>query len=282
MAQKERRQRENSSLYQAKRWAADVFCWTMGLRPVRRCGSFQTPGILRSQFQGSEDKNYTYTIITTDSNKQLSFLHDRMPVILENGSDQIRDWLDPNRSEWTKELQSLLKPYDGELECYPVNKDVGRVGNNSPMFIVPVASTENKNNIANFFSNAKKTTKDGEPKEMNGADQVDVNQRGAEVEGTAEEKGVTVGPSNTEDNAPLPVPASPSTHLIGSKRVHEADDDGDVAQKKRARTEAHAPLKASPEKPHGKKARSAVNNGTKGSATKLADGSQRITRFFNK
>ena len=60
-----------------------------------------------------------------------------------------------------------------------------------------------------------------------------------------EEKRVTVGPSNTEDNAPLPVPASPSTHLISSKRVHEADDDGDVVQKKRVRTEAHAPLKAS-------------------------------------
>lgn len=46
-------------------------------------------------------KNYTYTIITTDSNKQLNFLHDRMPVILENGSDALRTWLDPKRHEWS-------------------------------------------------------------------------------------------------------------------------------------------------------------------------------------
>lgn len=205
-----------------------------------------------------------------------------MPVILENGSDQIRDWLDPNRSEWSKELQSLLKPYDGELDSYPVSKEVGKVGNNSPSFIVPVASTENKNNIANFFSNAKKTTKGGEAKGINVADQVEVNRRGFGVERTDEEKRGTVGPTTTEDDAPLPVPASPSTHLIGSKRVHEADDDDDVVQAKSAKTEAHAPLTASPEKPHGKKTKSAVNNGTKGSAAKLADGSQRITRFFSK
>lgn len=203
-----------------------------------------------------------------------------MPVILENGSDQIRDWLNPKRSEWSKELQSLLKPYEGELECYPVSKEVGKVGNNSPTFIVPVASTENKNNIANFFSNATKTTKGGETKEIMTADQVEVNRRGPGVESTDEEKRVPVGPSSTENNAPLPVPASASSPLIGSKRVHEADDDDDTAQTEWATTEAHAPSTASPEKPHGKKARSAINNGTKN--TKLADGSQRITRFFNK
>ena len=48
-----------------------------------------------------QKKNYTYTIITTDSNKQLGFLHDRMPVILENGSEALRTWLDPQRYEWS-------------------------------------------------------------------------------------------------------------------------------------------------------------------------------------
>ncbi|GAB0138488.1 hypothetical protein EsDP_00006723 [Epichloe bromicola] len=107
------------------------------------------------QYQGSDEKLYTYTIITTDSNKQLKFLHDRMPVILSPGSDEIRQWVDPGRYEWSRELQSLLKPFDGELEVYPVNKDVGKVGNSSPSFIIPLNSKENKSNIANFFSNAK-------------------------------------------------------------------------------------------------------------------------------
>lgn len=116
------------------------------------------------QYENEGEKLYTYTIITTDSNKQLNFLHDRMPVILENGSEKLRRWLDPKRYEWSKELQSLLTPYEGELEVYPVSKDVGKVGNNSPSFIVPVDSKENKSNIANFF--AKSAAKKGAKKEV--------------------------------------------------------------------------------------------------------------------
>jgi putative SOS response-associated peptidase YedK len=78
-----------------------------------------------------------------------------MPVILENGSEDIRTWLDPKRYTWSKELQNLLVPFQGELEVYPVSKDVGKVGNNSETFIIPVASSENKNNIANFFAKGK-------------------------------------------------------------------------------------------------------------------------------
>lgn len=35
---------------------------------------------------------------------------------------------------------------------YPVSKDVGKVGNNSPTFIIPLDSKENKSNIKNFFA----------------------------------------------------------------------------------------------------------------------------------
>lgn len=79
-----------------------------------------------------------------------------MPVIFNPGSEKIKQWVDPGRHEWSRELQSLLKPFDGELEVYPVTKDVGKVGNNSPSFIIPLNSKENKSNIANFFSNAQK------------------------------------------------------------------------------------------------------------------------------
>ncbi|RYC59677.1 hypothetical protein CHU98_g6542 [Xylaria longipes] len=114
------------------------------------------------QYDNDKEKQYTYTIITTNSNKQLNFLHDRMPVILENGSEKMRSWLDHGRCKWSKELQSLLTPYHGELEVYPVNKDVGKVGNNSPSFIVPIDSKENKSNIANFFARGPATANKGE------------------------------------------------------------------------------------------------------------------------
>ncbi|KAF2458577.1 hypothetical protein BDY21DRAFT_283922 [Lineolata rhizophorae] len=111
------------------------------------------------KFEDSDEKLFTYSIITTNSNKHLSFLHDRMPVILDNGSEEMRKWLDPARTEWTIDLQSLLKPYGGELECYPVSRDVGKVGNDSPSFVIPINSSENKSNIANFFGNQKKSAK---------------------------------------------------------------------------------------------------------------------------
>lgn len=204
-------------------------------------------------------------------------------MILENGSEEIRIWLDPSRSEWSKELQSLLKPYNGELECYPVSKEVGKVGNNSPSFIVPIASTENKKNIANFFSNAKKA-KVEEEKEVIGAE-VEV-MRGSAGEHADGEKRVTAAHSGFKNDAPPPVPASTAAILnsrtVGPKRVHDSDSD-EIAQpaKLAKKMEAHTQSTASPEKPHGKR-RSATSNHSKGYLPKARDGSQQITRFFNK
>lgn len=236
------------------------------------------------QYEGSDDKHYTYTIITTDSNKQLSFLHDRMPVILENGSDQIRTWLDPQRSEWSKELQSLLKPFSGGLECYAVDKAVGKVGNNSPAFIVPVASSENKNNIANFFGNAKKSAKGERGIKEIMKEEVETENKVGKVERERDEQRITKDQSSTEDNAPLPFPPA-APQEAGSKRSHE-DAVGDAGKKaKIARTddrEVYQPTISSPEKAAGRQTRSATSNGTKGSPVKAGDGSQRITNFFNK
>jgi hypothetical protein len=75
-----------------------------------------------------------------------------MPVILEPQSPDITSWLNPSQDEWSDQLQSLLRPFEGALEIYPVSKDVGKVGNNSPAFIVPLDSKENKSNIKNFFN----------------------------------------------------------------------------------------------------------------------------------
>lgn len=80
-----------------------------------------------------------------------------MPVILENGSAEIRAWLNP-ATTWNTTLQTLLQPYRLELEVYPVVKDVGNARNNSPTFIVPLDSKDNKANIKNFFTAGAKPT----------------------------------------------------------------------------------------------------------------------------
>lgn len=197
-----------------------------------------------------------------------------MPVILENGSDQIRLWLDPTRSEWSKDLQSLLKPYDGELECYPVSKEVGKVGNNSPAFIVPVASADNKSNIANFFSRAEKKAKGSESGNSMVTDEVEVKTDGGGTEQAIGEHNIS------ENKAPLAVPASPPAKSIGLKRKHAAEQNDDMSSDNIARPEADRPATASPEKTPAKKSRSATSNGSKGKPVKASTGSKNIAGYF--
>lgn len=204
----------------------------------------------------SDKELFTYTIITTDSNKQLKFLHDRMPVIFDNGSDAIRTWLDPSRTEWNDDLQSLLRPFDGKLECYPVSKDVGKVGNNSPSFLVPIDSAANKNNIANFFDRPQKQS-------------VNKMDRDVKVEHEDETRATTNRIQGTEDNAPLPVPETK-----GIKREH--DDDEFKSPNKRQNSNA-APSPAKTSKKQG--TRSATNNGSVAKTDKHK-GSRKITAFF--
>lgn len=210
-----------------------------------------------------EQKLYTYTIITTDSNKQLKFLHDRMPVILEPGSEKLRTWLDPNRHEWSRELQSILKPWDGELDVYPVSKDVGKVGNNSPSFIIPIASKENKSNIANFFANSPPKKDSSRQPAMSPAKDVTVKE---ELSLSAE------GQRNISGSL---------RSMAGTKR--EASDgivEGEKPTKKAHTLESEA---TSPVKAASKKSISSSKN-TARSPVKMKpkDGSQKITKFFSK
>lgn len=230
----------------------------------------------------SDEKLYTYTIITTDSNPYLKFLHDRMPVILDPNSEQMWKWLDPHQTTWTKELQSILKPYEGELECYPVSKEVGKVGNDSPDFLVPVNSKENKSNIANFFANADaKKKKEKETR------------TGGKVK---DEDRETVDAEWTEDNAPKPIPQIDESSTKNLKRELSAEDS--VANSPATKRQKPAsPIKNQEEKilPGNRKMRDATRNKTGTSPTKSKSrskttaanattnkGSQRITDFFKK
>jgi hypothetical protein len=202
-----------------------------------------------------------------------------MPVIFDNGSEEIRTWLDPNRYGWTKELQSLLKPYNGELECYPVNRDVGKVGNNSPSFVIPIDSAENKSNIANFFGNQKKLAKTQEAKKGLVKVEDDVEIKGVKIEQDADEPRVTVKSQSSENNAPAP--SSPR----GVKREHSQGDDDEApvspVQTKLPKFTLKSPS-SSPAKP-ASKMKSATSNGTKSSPSKRPEkGTQKITKFFGK
>ena len=83
---------------------------------------------LWEQWRGESDESIdSCTIIVTEANEQMQALHDRMPVILRQR--QFNDWLDPENDQ-IDDLRDMLKPYAaGDLEIYPVSRDVNRPKN---------------------------------------------------------------------------------------------------------------------------------------------------------
>lgn len=233
------------------------------------------------KYEGQEEKVYTYTIITTDSNKQISWLHDRMPVILDPGSEVVKTWLDPGRATWTKELQSILKPYTGELEIYPVDRAVGKVGNNSPSFVVPVDSKENKKNIANFFGNQKKQaeTKTELARVEKTEDEVEKS-KGEIKQDEEEDRETKIKIESTETNAPLRKPKEESEDAFARGVKREPEEDADESSpKKMARVDE---AEASQGSQAQRQTRSSTRNGTSAKSPSKGDGSQKITSFFGK
>jgi len=70
----------------------------------------------------------SYSIITTDPNKEMSGVHNRMPVILHPEDEA--SWLQPSRVT-RDDIEPLLRPYeDNGLEIYKVSDDVNSTKNN--------------------------------------------------------------------------------------------------------------------------------------------------------
>ena len=75
---------------------------------------------------------HTFSIITTDANELVRPIHDRMPVILSPGAEDL--WLDENESQ--EGLLSLLVPYKAEeMKAFAVSPLVNSTINNVPEVI---------------------------------------------------------------------------------------------------------------------------------------------------
>lgn len=210
-------------------------------------------------------------------------------------------WLDPTRTTWSKDFQSVLEPYEGKLECYAVPKEVGKVGNNSPDFILPINNKENKSNIANFFANAKKQNgkdapapakKDSEESKSkpNSPEEVDSDLHELKVVHESDENRATGDTEWSEDNAPVPVE--------GIKREHPPHDREEVPvdEYKRRKLQdttgasspgkKHGGLKSPPKPPpafSGSTTRSAARASPslkKKDEKKTGNSPQKITSFF--
>jgi hypothetical protein len=204
-----------------------------------------------------------------------------MPVILENGSEEITTWLDPKRSTWSKELQSLLRPFEGELEVYPVPKEVGKVGNNSETFIIPIASTQ-KSNIANFFSKGGAKPDSESTFKAEAADSTTsagrVNDLSTQIKREEGEGSTIIDHNVPEDNTALRVPKFEAKQRI-KRELEEPSTEQTPTKISKTST---GPSKAlSPSKAKMKSATKNASASPKKSTNK-DKGSQKITSFFNK
>jgi len=91
---------------------------------------------LHSHWAGADGELETCTIITTTPNEVMDPIHDRMPVILPPESWET--WMDPNTS--TSAAIGLLKPCPPDwMESYAVSSRVGKIKNDDPGLIEPMA-----------------------------------------------------------------------------------------------------------------------------------------------
>jgi putative SOS response-associated peptidase YedK len=81
------------------------------------------------------DAIHSATIITTQSGSDMDGIHDRMPVILEQGAWD--HWLDPDLFD-RDDLESMLHPApQGTLVHHPVGPEVGNIRNDRPQLLEP-------------------------------------------------------------------------------------------------------------------------------------------------
>ncbi len=74
------------------------------------------------------ETNHTFLILTTEPNRIIKDIHERMPVILRKEDE--KKWLDPYTTE--AELINMLKPYTAEeMSSYTVSPLVNQVSNDT-------------------------------------------------------------------------------------------------------------------------------------------------------
>ncbi|MGD6793358.1 SOS response-associated peptidase [Metabacillus indicus] len=76
---------------------------------------------------------HSCSVITTEPNRLMSTIHDRMPVILKEEDES--SWLNPMHTD-PDYLRQFLKPFDeAQMEAFEVSSEVNSVKNNGPYLI---------------------------------------------------------------------------------------------------------------------------------------------------
>ena len=104
---------------------------------LRGGGLFSFAGLYETWTAPDGSKLHTCAVLTTEPNRLMAAIHDRMPVILKPEDEAL--WLDRRVREGSK-LEKLLSPYPAEeMEAYEVGQAVGNAANDSPSCIERIA-----------------------------------------------------------------------------------------------------------------------------------------------
>lgn len=91
---------------------------------------------LYDEFDGPNGKEYSYVIITTSPNKEMSDVHTRMPAVLNK--QQMDMWLEPGEVTRSQLDDLLGTPPDNTLNVIQVSTMVNNARNNSEDLIYPL------------------------------------------------------------------------------------------------------------------------------------------------
>ena len=101
---------------------------------------FAFAGLYERWHAEQPDKLETFTIVTTEANRRLKAIHDRMPVVLS--AEAASAWLDPASA--APDLHDLLRPCpDDWLTAVRVSARINSVRNDDAACAAPLATTGN-------------------------------------------------------------------------------------------------------------------------------------------
>lgn len=164
---------------------------------------------------------YTYTILTTESSKELQWLHDRMPVILKDEKAQ-HMWLNTTDKSLLDKLHSILGPYSGKnLRWHPVSREMS-----NPSFQGPEAYQEiHKPSVQNFFLPRSVGKIDNAVKKEEEEDDDDEGVEKKKDTRIRKEKEVQVDPTpNTDEVAPSSPQVPSSATKMAKKTITPTPD----------------------------------------------------------
>jgi putative SOS response-associated peptidase YedK len=108
---------------------------------------FTYAGLWEEYTQDNQTTIHSFTILTTQSSKSTSSIHDRMPVILSQENEEL--WLTDETS--SNDLLEVLTPYpDDDTEIYTVSNLVNSVQNDDDRLIKPTPAMDQSGNLSLF------------------------------------------------------------------------------------------------------------------------------------